>query len=57
MLVLPDDGIARTSNEVTLVSAEGRAVAQGMELDNNARTLKLDHVRATFKASPREARK
>ena len=53
LLVLPDDGIARTSSEVTVVNAQGRSVAQGMELDNNARTLKFDRVRATFKPSPR----
>jgi lipopolysaccharide export system protein LptC len=52
LLVLPDDGIARTSSEVTVVNERGRSVAQGMELDNNARTLKLDRVRATLKPSP-----
>ena len=49
LLVLPDEGIARTSSEVTLQSASAHAVAAGLELDNRARTLRLDRVRATFK--------
>jgi lipopolysaccharide export system protein LptC len=49
MLVLPDDGIARTSSEVTLESASSRAVAAGLELNNRTRTLRLDRVRATYK--------
>jgi lipopolysaccharide export system protein LptC len=49
LLVLPDAGIARTSSEVTLVSATARAVATGMEIDNRARTVKLGRVHATFK--------
>ena len=48
LLVLPDAGIARTTSEVTMVSPTGRAVAAGLEVDNKARTLKLDRVRATF---------
>jgi len=53
LLVLPDAGIARTSSEVHLQSAMGRAVAQGLELDNKTRTLKLDRVRSTIKPNPR----
>lgn len=49
LLVLPDDGIARTTSPVKLESPSGQAVAAGMELDNRARTLKLDRVRATYK--------
>ena len=49
LLVLPDDGIARTRSEVRLESASGNAVAAGLELDNRARTLKLDRVRVTYK--------
>ena len=50
LLVLPDEGVARTKSQVTLESATGRAVASdGMELDNRTRTLKLDRVRATYK--------
>lgn len=53
MLVLPDEGIARTSSEVTLESASSRAVAAGLELNNRERTLKLDRVRATYKPQKR----
>ena len=48
LLVLPDEGIARTDTEVRMQSASGRAVAAGLEIDNRARTLKLDKVRATY---------
>src|SRR5258706_12252213 len=53
LLVLPDDGIARTSSEVRMESASSHAVADGLELDNKQRTLKLDRVRATFKPRKR----
>ncbi|HZZ92521.1 MAG TPA: LPS export ABC transporter periplasmic protein LptC [Usitatibacter sp.] len=53
LLVLPDAGIARTASEVQLQSTTGHAVAQGLELDNKTRTLKLDRVHATFKPTPR----
>jgi lipopolysaccharide export system protein LptC len=53
LLVLPDAGIARTTSEVAMDSASGRALAAGLEIDNKARTLKLDRVRATFKPAPR----
>ena len=49
LLVLPDVGIARTTSEVTLHSASGQAVAAGLEIDNRARTMMLDRVRATYK--------
>ena len=49
LLVLPDAGIARTSSDVVLESPSGRAQAKGMELDNRARTLKLERVRATYR--------
>ena len=49
LLVLPDAGIARTESDVVLESASGRAHAKGMELDNRARTVRLDQVRATYK--------
>jgi lipopolysaccharide export system protein LptC len=48
LLVLPDDGIARTDTEVRMESGTARAVAASLELDNHARTLKLDRVRATY---------
>jgi len=53
LLVLPDAGIARTSSEVHMQSATGRADAGGLELDNKARTLKLDRVRSIMKPTPR----
>ena len=49
LLVLPDAGIARTQSEVTLENASGRAVAQGLEIDNRARLMHLERVRATYK--------
>jgi len=53
LLILPDAGIARTRDLVTLESPEGRARAIGMELDNHARILKLDRVHATYRPSPK----
>lgn len=49
LLVLPDAGIARTQSEVTMETASGRAVASGLEVDNHARTMRLERVRATYK--------
>jgi lipopolysaccharide export system protein LptC len=49
LLVLPDEGIARTSSPVTMSSPSGRVDATGMEINNRARTLRLDRVRATYK--------
>jgi lipopolysaccharide export system protein LptC len=49
LLVLPDAGMASTTSDVVLESDSGRALAKGMELDNRARTLRLDQVRATYK--------
>jgi lipopolysaccharide export system protein LptC len=48
LLVLPEEGIARTDAQVQLDSASARAIAQGMEIDNRSRTLKLDRVNATY---------
>ena len=48
LLVLPDAGIARTQTEVKMESATGEAIAQGLEIDNHARTMRLDRVRATY---------
>src|SRR5213075_616699 len=45
LLVLPDAGIARTQSEVTLENASGRAVAQGLEVDNRSRVMHLGRVR------------
>jgi len=49
LLVLPDDGIARTKSMVTLDSASSHATGTGMELNNQTRTLDLDNVHATIK--------
>lgn len=49
LLVLPDEGIARTSSPVTLLSPSGRVDATGLEINNRARTLQLSRVRATYK--------
>lgn len=49
MLVLPDEGIARSAAEVHMVGPDGVASAAGLELNNKARTLQLDRVQATFK--------
>jgi lipopolysaccharide export system protein LptC len=49
LLVLPDTGIARTQSPVSLENASSRVDAQAMELDNKAGTMKLEHVRATFR--------
>ena len=53
LLVLPDAGIARTASEVHMQSTTGQATAQGLELDNKTRTLKLDRVRAIMQPKPR----
>jgi len=53
MLVLPDEGKARTTSEVRLDSASTQAVAQGLELDNRARTLRLERVQATMTPAKR----
>lgn len=49
LLVLPDTGVARTTSPVLLENPEARMQASGFELDNRTRTLRLDHVRATYK--------
>jgi lipopolysaccharide export system protein LptC len=48
MLVLPDEGIARTTSEVNLDSPTGHAHATGLELNNKTRTLELERVQATI---------
>lgn len=53
LLVLPDDGIARTTDPVRVDNVDGRLEAAGLELNNQARVLKLDRVRATYKPRPR----
>ena len=53
LLVLPDEGIARTRSEVTMVSPSGRVVATGLEVDNKTRTMTLERVHATYKSATR----
>jgi lipopolysaccharide export system protein LptC len=53
LLVLPNEGIARTDADVRMESASGHADARGMEIDNRNRTMKLEHVNATFKPQSR----
>jgi lipopolysaccharide export system protein LptC len=53
LLVLPDEGIARTSSDVLLESASTRAQAKGMELNNRTRTMRLDQVRASIQPKRR----
>jgi lipopolysaccharide export system protein LptC len=48
LLVLPDEGIARTDAQVRLESPSARALAQGMEINNRTRMLRLERVKATF---------
>jgi len=48
VLVVPDEGTASTTSAVRLESPSGHALAAGFLLDNRARTLKLDQVRATY---------
>ena len=49
LLVLPDEGIARGPEEVTLETLSGRANAASFELNNRTRMLRLDRVRASYK--------
>ncbi len=53
LLVLPDEGVARTRSEVTMVSPSGRVVATGLEVDNKTRTMTLERVHATYKSATR----
>ena len=48
LLVLPDDGIARTESPVVMESATSHTVSEGLVLNNTERTLKLNKVRATY---------
>ena len=47
--VVPDDDFAKTDRPVTIVDANTQVKAVGLELDNNAKTLKLlSNVRGTY---------
>ncbi|MDH5263249.1 MAG: LPS export ABC transporter periplasmic protein LptC [Betaproteobacteria bacterium] len=48
LLVLPDSGVARTTGPVLLENPAARMEARSLELNNKARNLKLEHVRATY---------
>lgn len=48
LLVLPDSGVARTTGPVLLENPQARVEAGGLEMNNQARTLRLDRVRATY---------
>ena len=48
LLVLPNEGIARTDAQVRLESPSAHALAHGMEVNNRDRTLKLERVKATY---------
>jgi len=48
LLVLPDSGVARTTGPVLLENPAARVEATSLELNNKARNLKLEHVRATY---------
>ena len=53
MLVIPDEGIARSAAPVVVESADGVTHAAGLELNNKTRTLQLDRVQLTMKPRPR----
>jgi lipopolysaccharide export system protein LptC len=49
MLVLPDEGIARSASDVYMESPDGVSHAAGLELNNKTRTLQLQRVQARIK--------
>jgi lipopolysaccharide export system protein LptC len=51
--VLPDEKIARTSSEIVMDSLSGHMVANGIELNNEAKTMRLNKVRAVYLPPPR----
>jgi lipopolysaccharide export system protein LptC len=53
LLVLPEEGIARTASAVVLENEDGRVEATGLEMNNQSRTARLDRVRATYKPPQR----
>lgn len=47
--VVPDDGFARTDRPVTIVDANTKVTGVGLELDNNAKILKMmSNVRGSY---------
>jgi lipopolysaccharide export system protein LptC len=54
LLVIPGDQLARTDRAVTITDLNTKITAHGLELDNNAKTLKLKaNVRMELKRTPR----
>jgi lipopolysaccharide export system protein LptC len=53
MLVLPDEGIARSAAPVRMENAEGVSHAAALELNNKTRTLELERVQTTMKPRQR----
>jgi lipopolysaccharide export system protein LptC len=53
MQVLPDEKIARTTSEIVIESPSGRVVASGAEFNNEAKTMRLNKVRAVYQPPPR----
>jgi lipopolysaccharide export system protein LptC len=51
--VLPDEKIARTSSEVVIDSLSGHLVASGIEINNEAKTMRLNKVRAVYRPPAR----
>jgi lipopolysaccharide export system protein LptC len=51
--VLPEEKIARTSDEVVIESPSRRIVASGFELNNEAKTIHMKKVRAVYQPPPR----
>jgi lipopolysaccharide export system protein LptC len=49
MLVLPDEGIARSAAPVRMESPDGVTLADALELNNKTRTLQLERVQSTIK--------
>jgi lipopolysaccharide export system protein LptC len=56
LLVIPDDGIARTTSDVVFENVSGRVDAKGFEMNNQTRLLTMDKVRASFKPQPKTPR-
>jgi lipopolysaccharide export system protein LptC len=54
VLVLPDEGIARGTSPVTVKNPSSYAEAASFELNNRARTLRMEKVRAMLKPPPRQ---
>jgi lipopolysaccharide export system protein LptC len=53
MQVLPDEKIARTASEIVVDSPSGRVVGTGFELNNEAKTMRLNKVRAVYQPPSR----